>query len=454
MTWPVGKEARVDPTSNPAATGRGLPATVDDAGLFGRKSSISRRSVLKGAALGTLALGSLSACGGGGTDIRFYQSKPEVVGYFDTIIAGWNKAHPSVQVTHDSTSNLVATLVRGNPHDLVLNNYDETAGIFVSRGVLSNLGDLPQAQQIDPNVQKLVGQYASDGSLTDVLPYSVTAAGTIYNKDIFSKYGLQVPTTWDELITICKTLQSKGVTPFYGTYHDVWTIQQGLFDYVTGGILDVADFYTKLTAEGGNASANAETSFTKDFGPAVDKMEQLLPYFNKDAGAKLYADGNAAFAAGQAAMYMQGPWAIGEVNTINPKLPVGTFPLPITNDPGDLKVRVNLDLAAWIPDGAAHPTQAKEFLAYLFTPAIWYKYNLDNLAYTPAKNPPAIKDDRIAGLEKYVNSGAFYQGASTFIPLTIPIGNYLQSFVLTGDGGALLSNLDSDWQRLAKRLAA
>mgnify|MGYP001797806141 CR=1 FL=1 len=85
MRGPEGKEARVDPTSKPAGAGRGRRATVDDAGLFGRKSSISRRSVLKGAALGTLALGSLSACGGGGTDIRFYQSKPEVVGYFDTI---------------------------------------------------------------------------------------------------------------------------------------------------------------------------------------------------------------------------------------------------------------------------------------------------------------------------------------------------------------------------------
>ena len=178
------------------------PSGPSDAGPFGPvPSRISRRSVLKGAALGALALGTLSACGGDGgvTKLRFYQSKPEVIGYFDThVVAPFNKSHPNIQVTHDSTSNIIATMVRGNPHDLVLNNYDQSAGLLVSREVLSDLGGLPEAKLIDPNVQKLVGQYATPGSsLTTVLPYSVTAAGTIYNKDLFAKYGQQVPTTWD-----------------------------------------------------------------------------------------------------------------------------------------------------------------------------------------------------------------------------------------------------------------
>jgi raffinose/stachyose/melibiose transport system substrate-binding protein len=426
-------------------------------GPFGRaRAGISRRSLLKGAALSALAVGPLSACGssGGTTDLRFYQSKPEVIGYFDTnVVAPFNKSHPSIQVTHDSTTNLVAAMVRGNPHDLVLNNYDQTAGIFVSRGVLQNLGDLPQAKQIDPNVQKLVGEYATSGSSTDVLPYSVTAAGTIYNKDLFAKHSQRVPTTWDELIAVCKAFKAKGVTPFYGTYRDVWTIQQGLFDYVTGGMIDVAGFYSTLQKEGSSAPSSAN-SFTTVFGPAVDKMVELVQYFNPDAGSKAYPDGNSAFAAGAAAMYMQGPWAIGEVAVANPKLPVGTFPLPVTNNKSDLKVRVNLDLAAWIPDGAAHPDQAKVLLAYLFQPSVWYKYNQDNLAYTPTQNPPKVKDQRIAGLQPYVRSGAFYQGAGTFVPLTIPLGNYLQELVLTKDAKGFLSHLDSDWHRLAKRLSA
>jgi raffinose/stachyose/melibiose transport system substrate-binding protein len=418
---------------------------------------ISRRTVLKGAALGALAVGPLSACGGSGkTQIKFMESKPEVIGYFDDLVAKFTKQHPDISVVHDSNgANLVAAMVRGKPHDFVMQSYDFNAGLFVSRGVLTDLGGLPQAKLIDPNVQKLVGEYASPGStLTDVLPYSITAAGTIYNKDLFKKYGQQVPTTWDELIAVCKAFKSKGVTPFYGTYRETWTIAQGLFDYVAGGMIDVADFYAKLKGEGTDASASSPTSFTNNFAPAVDKMVQLLEYFNPDAGSRAYPDGNAAFAAGKAAMYMQGPWAIGEVNTVNPKLPLGTFPLPVTNDPKDLKVRVNLDLAAWIPEAAAHKSEAQELLQFLLQPSVWYKYNQDNLAYTPVKDPPPVKDDRIAGLSKYVTSGAFYQGPETFVPATIPLGNYLQSFAITKDGNALLNHLDSDWHRVAQRLAA
>ena len=40
------------------------------------------------------------------------------------------------------------------------------------------------------------------------------AYGVYYNKDIFDKYGLTEPETWDELIEICDTLVANGVTPF------------------------------------------------------------------------------------------------------------------------------------------------------------------------------------------------------------------------------------------------
>ena len=51
-----------------------------------------------------------------------------------------------------------------------------------------------------------------------MIPYSITAAGVIYNKDLFEQQGLEVPTTWSELIEVCEAFQSAGITPIYGTY--------------------------------------------------------------------------------------------------------------------------------------------------------------------------------------------------------------------------------------------
>ena len=60
----------------------------------------------------------------------------------------------------------------------------------------------------------------------------------IYNKEIFDQQGLEVPTTWDELIAVCEALEGAGITPFYGTFADSWTIGQGWYDYTVGGMID------------------------------------------------------------------------------------------------------------------------------------------------------------------------------------------------------------------------
>jgi raffinose/stachyose/melibiose transport system substrate-binding protein len=416
----------------------------------------SRRSLLKAAALGAVAGPMVSACGSGGgrRTVRFYQSKPEVIAYFDALVAEFNKQNGDLKVLHDSSSSLVASFVREAPHDLVLNNYDLGAGTFVTRGVLSNLAAVPEISRINPSVQALVGQYATPAQSTDVIPYSITAAGVIYNVALFAQHGVNVPTTWTELIAACRTFQSAGVTPIYMTYKDTWTIQQGLFDYVAGGMIDVAGFFQQLKAEAANAGPGAPVSFTKVFRPAIDKMAELLAFVNHDAAARAYPEGNAAFAAGKAAMYLQGPWAIGEIAKANSKLQVGTFALPSTENPADRKARVNLDLALWMPKGAANPTGARRLLSFLMTPEVMDKYNQENLAYTPVKDAPAVTDARIAGLQPYVQQSKFYQGPGTYIPAVIPLGNYLQDFAISRNGGVLLQRLDNDWERLAQRTSA
>lgn len=419
-----------------------------------RIAAPTRRSFLKGAALGALAVPALAGCGtgGDGTRLRFYQSKPEVLGYFDQIIEDFHRQQSEIQVKHDATGSLVASFVRDAPFDLVCVNYNlDESGTFVGRGVLSNLADLPEALRIDPNVQALVSQYASFRNETSVLPYSITAAGVIYNKDLFAQQGLAVPTTWSELLNVCETFKTKGITPIYSTYAATWTISQGLFDYVIGSMLDVAGFFTKLKEQGTDVGPDSEVSFQRTVKPAVDKMLQLTAYMNPDAASRNYPDGNLAFSQGKVAMYLQGPWAIGEVTKANPNLQMGTFALPATDDPQDRKARVNLDLSLWIPRGAAQPQAARHFLTYLMTPEVMEKYNRDNLAFSPVRDATPVTDERIAGLQPYVEQARFYQGAGTNVPGIIPLGNYLQELVLSKDGDRFVRKLDADWRRLAVR---
>jgi raffinose/stachyose/melibiose transport system substrate-binding protein len=442
---------------------RATPKTSGTPGVPGGGPVLSRRSMMKAAGLGAAAVavpGLVAGCsssGGATTSIVFEETKPEVVPYFNNLVEKFNAMQSTVSVTHDFTTNLIAAFVRGNPPAIDCDNYNLTTSIFVARGVLANLASLPQAKTIDPNIQALVTQYASFQGETSVLPYSVAACGVIYNKDLFDKVGVSaVPTTWTEFLGVCEKFKSKNITPIYQTYGDTWTTQQGLFDYTVGGMINVAAFYKQLNSQGTNLGPNSPVSFEKDFTAPCKQMLSLAPYFNANPIAKHYADGNLAFSSHQAGMYMQGPWAVGLIQQINPKLKMGTFPLPATDDASQTKCRVNLDLAIWLPRSqtAAQRTAALHFLDYLMQPSVVNAYNQANLAFSPLKNAPPQTSPIVSGLNQYVSSARFYQGAGTYVPITIPVGNFIQEMMLTGNVSGFTSSMDSAFKRLAVRTSA
>ena len=412
------------------------------------------RSILA-AVVGLTILGTtLTGCSGSGgsNTVRFHLSKPEAIPYFRDLIADYNAEHPDVDIVLDSSSNLQAGFLRGNPPDLGLLNYNMEMARFMERGALSDLSDLPEADRILPEVQDLVDQYATYPGRTSVLPYSVMAASVIYNKQIFEEQGLEVPQTYDELIAVCDKLTAAGVTPFYATLKDPWTVAQGWFDYTVGGEVDVADFYDKLNDLGAEVGPDSPVSFEKTFAEPVDRMKDLIDnYTNADAASKAYGDGNLAFAQGQAAMYLQGPWAFGEIAKTDPDLDLGTFPLPMTDDPEDLEVRVNIDLAAWIPEASQSKEAAREFLAYLFQKDVMDAYNAAQLGYGTTTDAAPVTDERILGMKEYYDAADFYQGPSKAIPLTIPTENYMQGIALGAEPAKTLRTLDADWARLAFR---
>ncbi len=416
-------------------------------------SRITRRTLLAGLPAAALATGAAGCSGSSGREpVRFLLSKPEAIPYFRELIAKYNASQQDVEVVFNTSTNLQAGFLRGNPPDLGLLNYNMEMARFMARGALSDLQDMPEAGRILPEVQQLVNQLAAYPGRTSVLPYSVMAASVIYNKQIFADNGVEVPETWDDFLAVCDALKAAGVTPIYSTFKDAWTVSQGLFDYTVGGMVDVAAFYEQLREEGTNVGPSSSVSFSKDLAEPVNRMKMLAAtYTNDDAASRGYGDGNLAFSKGEGAMYLQGPWAFGEIAKSGPDLDLGTFPMPMTDDPGSRKVRVNLDLAAWIPEDSTHKEAARSFLSYLFQPEVMNAYNAAQLGYGTTTDAAPVTDPRILGMKPYFDEARFYQGASQAIPLTIPTENYLQGIVTGAAVEPTLQTLDADWARLALR---
>ncbi|WP_299039368.1 extracellular solute-binding protein [uncultured Pseudokineococcus sp.] len=414
----------------------------------------SRRAFLAGAAaavgLGASGCGTAGS-GAGGAELRFYMQKTEVIDYFDDLLRRFEAQTPGTTAVLDSTVSIAPQFVRGDPGDVGCFNNNLELARYLRRGVLSDLSDLPSAGRIRTDISDLTDQYATYPGRTSVLPYSLTAAGVIYNQQIFDERGLPVPTTWTEFTDVCTALQRDGVTPIYATDRDAWTLWQGLFDYSVGSLVDTGEFFARMKEAGEDVGLGAGVSFEEGLAEPMERARVVSSFFNPDHAVRNYADGNLAFGTGQAAMYLQGPWALGQIALVDPDLPVGTFPLPLTEDPADTQVRVNIDLGLWVPTETPQPEAARQLVEFLMQPEVINAYNLDNLAYPTTTDGPAQEDPRLAGLQQYVDDAAFYQGAGTFVPASIPLGNYVQAAMSSGDFTAMLRQLDADWRRLAVR---
>lgn len=418
-------------------------------------AEIGRRGFLRG--VGAVGAGlALASCArpssaSGVTEIVFYQSKPEVIGYFDDLIEQFHQVQSRVRVRHDATSNLAGTFVRESPPDIGCLNYNFEVSRYVERGALSDLSDMPEAARVLDDLQPLIDVTASYEDRTSVIPYSLMAAAVLYNREIFAALDLVPPTTHAEFLALCETLTAAGVTPIYSTFKDPWTIAQGHFDYTVGGMLDTTDFFRRLKEQGADVGPDSPVTFAEQFLEPVERMQELVAYTNADAASRGYGDGNLAFANGEAAMYLQGPWAIGEIAKTNPDLDVGAFPLPMTDDPADRRVRVNIDLALWIPEGSRKKEAAREFLAFLMQPEIIDAYNAHALGFGVTQDAAPVTDPTLVELKEYYDRADFYLGASQLVPQSIPLQNYTQSLASGADPQRVLRTLDADWQRLAFR---
>ncbi|MEW6974482.1 ABC transporter substrate-binding protein [Trueperella pyogenes] len=386
-------------------------------------------------------------------DIRFTFSKREAIDFMQNVVNEYNSSqdHYNVKLDTSGVDVVSASFVRGNPPDLMLANYNFEVARFVERCALSDLSDTAAAKSADlATFGPLMAQYGECAGQISALPYSIMSSAVIYNKDIFAEHGLTVPRTWSELLDVANRLREAGIDPFYATFKDEWTVGQGWFDYAIGGSIDVGKFFGKLHEAGDRVGPQSAASF-QDLAAPMEKMLKLSVYANRDAAARSYGDGNLAIAQGKAAMYLQGPWAFSEIAKSAPELNLGTFPLPMTEDPKDLAVRVNIDLALMVPADAKNPKGARDFLEYLYQPHIIHAYNASQLGFTPIVGAAAPEDPRVAGMIPYYDAGQIYQGPSVLIPKAIPVHNYAQAIIAEQNAQTYLATLDKDWSRLAYR---
>lgn len=145
-----------------------------------------------------------------------------------------------------------------------------------------------------------------------------------YNKDVFSKLGLNVPETWDEFIEVCETLKANDVTPLMQTVLGRWPTFIMFEEMIIG---EDPDLYVDL--------CEGRVKYTDErVKHAFEVWSDLIKkgYFT-DSGTDLFTDSPNLFNQDKLGMVVCGTWYYTAVLTANgvPEDKIGAFILPSHN---------------------------------------------------------------------------------------------------------------------------
>jgi multiple sugar transport system substrate-binding protein len=294
------------------------PSTPARSGAFSRRSAIKGLATATGLAVvpGALAACSSSSTSGGtsssaatggssssaGGSISFGSnySDPAPKEAFAALVTGAQKS-TGVKVAintvdHNTFQNDITSYLQGTPNDLATWFAGYRMQFFAAQGLLEPIDDV--WAKIGGNFNAATTSLCKglDGHFYFVPIYNYPwVIG--YNKSTFASKGYTVPTTWDQLIALSKTMQKDGLIPFAFADKDLWPAL-GTFDILNLRV-NGYDYHISLM--------HNEAHWTDPQVTAVfDQWRELLPYTQTGANGRIWEDASKTLESKQAGMMFQG----------------------------------------------------------------------------------------------------------------------------------------------------
>ena len=252
------------------------------------------------------------------------------------------------------------------PDILEYNKGNATAGLLASQGLLSPIDDAVEeygwADKLAPSLQT-TARYDDKGVMGSGSWYGIPNNGEFvevyYNKDMFAKYGIAVPTTYDEFEAALQTFVDNGVTPLAeaGAEYPIGQLWYQLA--LSKGDRDFVDDYqlykNPVDWQGPQLSYASEK-----LAEYVDKG-----YISKDVTGIKAEDMGVSFMSGQYPIMVSGSWWYGRVINEATGFDWGTFLFPgsemAPGSSGNLWV---------VPENAANKDLAYKFIDITMRPEI------------------------------------------------------------------------------------
>lgn len=387
--------------------------------------------------------GSTSATGGGGggggdatctNEIKKPDAKQVTVWAwypaFEAVVDQFNETHDDVQVCwtnagqgNDEYTKFSTAIEAGSGAPDVIMLESEVLPSFTIRNALVDLSQYG-ANDVKANYTDGAWKDVSSGDAVYAIPVDGGPMGMLYRKDIFDKYGVAVPTTWEEFATAAQQLKDAG-------YDGVIT------DFPTNG----RAYNTALFAQRGWTPFTYDTSKPTDIGLDVSTPAavDVLSYWNDLVKKGLVgtddaftADYNTKLVDGSYAVYIAAAWGPGYLKGLSDADPNAQWrAAPIPQWQGQPAKQINWGGSTFaVTSQATDPAAAAEVAKDIFgTEAAW-KIGIEQGALFPLWKP-ILDSDYFKNLEypffggQQINKDVFLDAAAGYSGFTFsPFQNY------------------------------
>jgi multiple sugar transport system substrate-binding protein len=339
--------------------------------------------------------------------------------------------------------------LEGTPEDLFTGYSGYRMHFYAAKGLILPIDEVWNLvkDNFTPAVASAVT--ADDGHIYGV-PVHYSPRAMFYRRSVWAKHGYQVPTTWDQLLTLCARMKKDGLTPIAFGDGDGWPSME------TFDILDLRlngyQFHIDLLKGAAKWTDNRVAGVLKEW-------RKLVPFYTDGFQLLTWQKACDTLTGGQAGMYHTGLFMTGEVTTVDESVldDIDFFEFPYFGNEFDAERAVEAQVEVWAmaansPTLKADRESARaylEFLAQGSTQLLMYQAQPRFLP--TASDIDASKLDRLSA--KFVQMASRAQHITNFFASdTSPYwGGHdeMQSFLVyfLRDPGQDLTKLQQDMQR-------
>lgn len=415
-----------------------------------KKGIVRNISLMLAAVLGTVNLG---GCGEEASsdraEVEMVCYKPEAVKAFEKIEARFNETHDDIHLTISSPNEAMTILktrfIREDYPDIIGIGGDSNYSNFLDADLFLDISELEELEQVKKSylqMDKELEFVPQEGAYA--LPYAANAAGVLYNKEMFQKYGWEIPETWEEFMTLCNEIQSCGIQPLYFGFKDTWTCLAP-WNALAVGLAD-SDICSQVNRE--------ETTFKEAYRETAEKIKALLPYAEENPYAYSYNDACTAFARGESAMYPIGSYAIPQIKSVNPDMKIDSFVFPANDSEKENVLNSGIDLQFCVMKNTEQKEAVYEVLRFLYEDEVIQIY-LEDQGGIACKEGDFSIPSELTGMREYIRNDRMADFQDHHYPSEMSVDAMIQTYLLDeSDNSAdkFLKRFDTEWKRYNRDL--